>query len=486
GTALLTAPVGLQPKLTVNAPGDPYEQEANRVAAQVMRMPEPSVQRQCACGSKAGGECEECQKAGRGAVPKNVPRVAAGLGAVGEAPASVQDVLNTPGQPLDTTTRGFFEPRFGRDLSSVRVHTDPAAADSAAAVQARAYTVGPHITFADGQFAPVTGAGRALLAHELTHVIQQNSTRPPSLIQRQPAAATPQPFPTIFGAESPTQSASRDGSFTLDAFALDKSDLTAEHQRRILRQAQTMVGLLHSFPDSFVTVVGHTDATGSEAHNKALGQQRADSVLEALVAAGVPRDAARSGSLGEGVPLVDTQAQEPRNRRVEINFTARGRAVDLAPGLRAPGEDRGGLTPTPPPQVDPGLNRICVINPDLCKPDSKPDPFKKLPDSKPQQQNPLKDALERDPIIRALPKDIREKAVDALKDADEGLADTIIGALPLDGKLKAALKATIKGLLQSGKGKKFEVPNPSPYELPPSVAPQVPSAPTLDSPPIRF
>ncbi|HEX4611065.1 MAG TPA: DUF4157 domain-containing protein [Urbifossiella sp.] len=180
GTALLTAPVGLQPKLTVNAPGDSYEQEADRVADQVMRMPEPGVQRQCACGSTAGGACEDCQKAGRGAVPKSVQRVAAGLGAVGEAPASVQDVLNTPGQPLDATTRAFFEPRFGRDLSAVRVHADPEAADSAAAVRARAYTVGSHIAFAAGRFAPDTGAGRSLLAHELTHVLQQNAIQEPA------------------------------------------------------------------------------------------------------------------------------------------------------------------------------------------------------------------------------------------------------------------------------------------------------------------
>lgn len=89
------------------------------------------------------------------------------------APPIVHDVLSSPGQPLDGATRQYFEPRFGRDLSGVRVHADAAAAESAGAVSARAYTVGDHVAFADGEFAPATSAGRALLGHELVHVAQQ-------------------------------------------------------------------------------------------------------------------------------------------------------------------------------------------------------------------------------------------------------------------------------------------------------------------------
>ena len=88
----------------------------------------------------------------------------------------MQDVLNTPGQPLDPAARAFFEPRFGRDLGDVRISTDAAASRSAAAVGARAYTVRQRIAFASGQYAPGTPSGRSLLAHELTHVVQQSGT----------------------------------------------------------------------------------------------------------------------------------------------------------------------------------------------------------------------------------------------------------------------------------------------------------------------
>jgi hypothetical protein len=77
------------------------------------------------------------------------------------------------GQPLPESQRSFFEPRFGHDFSQVRVHTDAEAAEIAEALQARAFTVGHDIVFAAGQHAPETTAGETLLAHELTHVVQQ-------------------------------------------------------------------------------------------------------------------------------------------------------------------------------------------------------------------------------------------------------------------------------------------------------------------------
>ncbi|MBP8950302.1 MAG: DUF4157 domain-containing protein, partial [Candidatus Promineofilum sp.] len=86
------------------------------------------------------------------------------------APPIVHDVLRSPGRPLDDATRGFMESRFNHDFSGVRVHTDGRAAESARAVNALAYTVGNHVAFDVGQFAPTTSAGRGLLAHELTHV----------------------------------------------------------------------------------------------------------------------------------------------------------------------------------------------------------------------------------------------------------------------------------------------------------------------------
>lgn len=89
------------------------------------------------------------------------------------APPIVHDVLQSTGQPLDETTRAFMEPRFGHDFTSVRVHNDARAAESARAVNALAWTVGNHIAFDDGRYSPGTSEGKRMLAHELTHVLQQ-------------------------------------------------------------------------------------------------------------------------------------------------------------------------------------------------------------------------------------------------------------------------------------------------------------------------
>jgi hypothetical protein len=85
----------------------------------------------------------------------------------------VRETLDSPGQPLHESVRPFMESRFGLDFSAVRVHTDSRAATSAKALNARAYTAGSHLVFADGQYNPGSESGRTLLAHELTHVVQQ-------------------------------------------------------------------------------------------------------------------------------------------------------------------------------------------------------------------------------------------------------------------------------------------------------------------------
>jgi len=116
------------------------------------------------------------------------------------APPIMHDVLRSPGQPLDQTTRSFFEPRFGHDFSRVRVHSDAAAATSSRAIGARAYAAGEQIVFGAGQYRPESRSGLRLLAHELSHVVQQSAIGQPEiaegqagspllgLIQRQPQA----------------------------------------------------------------------------------------------------------------------------------------------------------------------------------------------------------------------------------------------------------------------------------------------------------
>jgi hypothetical protein len=221
----------LQPKLTLGAPDDVYEKEADAIAGQVMKSqamgaasgrgpnddshreamparspvghnlarhlllrtpirtlqrtlgnrrladvlrqtlpgrPIPELRRKCACGNESEQECSECSKNRLARQPE-----AASEPAGPEATAMVGGVLKTPGQPLTGSARRALEPRFGYDFSRVRVHDGSQAAESASAVNAAAYTVGNHIVFGKGRYAPGTNEGDRLLAHELTHTIQQ-------------------------------------------------------------------------------------------------------------------------------------------------------------------------------------------------------------------------------------------------------------------------------------------------------------------------
>ncbi len=112
-----------------------------------------------------------------------------------QAPQAVHDALNSAGQPLDSATRAFMEPRLGKDLGGVRIHTGPHAAESTRSVEAHAYTVGQDIFFGSGNYRPHTSEGRRLLAHELGHAVQQSGGGPgltsaAPAVQRDPVSKT--------------------------------------------------------------------------------------------------------------------------------------------------------------------------------------------------------------------------------------------------------------------------------------------------------
>ncbi|MGW3347184.1 eCIS core domain-containing protein [Nonomuraea rubra] len=173
--------------LRVGAEDDPYEQEAAAMSAAVMSdldqdQPEEPPPDSTAPSPEAGEDVPELQAAARPGGPR--PATAAVARYVGSlGPGS--------GRPLPAAARQALEPRFGRDFGGVRVHTDAAAATAARAVNASAFTVGSHIVFGAGRYAPATAAGRALLAHELTHVVQQSGRRDVPAIQRVPWGACP-------------------------------------------------------------------------------------------------------------------------------------------------------------------------------------------------------------------------------------------------------------------------------------------------------
>jgi hypothetical protein len=162
----------LQPKLTISQPDDPYEQEADRVAERIMRMPEPAVQGKGGFPAGNNNGCKDGQEKKQEALVQR--KVSAHSPTAADVPPIVHEVLRSPGEPLDTGTRTSLEPKFGFDFGSVRVHSDARAAESARAISALAYTVGNRLVFGAGQYSPSTPAGQWVLAHELTHAVQQD------------------------------------------------------------------------------------------------------------------------------------------------------------------------------------------------------------------------------------------------------------------------------------------------------------------------
>ena len=177
----------LQASLKVSAPGDAYEEDAERVADHVMRT------------AKAPGLCAECTRH-----EEDEEKTVQSKALPGRAPAAPPGLearingLRGSGQPLAETTRAFFEPRFGRDFSRVRVHTDTRAAEVAQATEARAFTVGDDIVFNLGEYSPESAAGKRVIAHELTHVIQQRRDH----VQRLKVKPVGKHFPGGCGAET--------------------------------------------------------------------------------------------------------------------------------------------------------------------------------------------------------------------------------------------------------------------------------------------
>jgi hypothetical protein len=174
--AIAPPAAAIQAKLVVGKPNDPLEHEAERVADQVMRMPDPEPAISTA-PLRLSRKCVACEAEDKTRT-LHTARIAASQPPAA-APGVVHETLRASGRPLEVSTRAFFEPRFRHDFSRVRVHSDIQAANSARAVGAKAYTVGADIAFGAGEYDPSSPTGARLLAHELAHVVQQSSTASP-------------------------------------------------------------------------------------------------------------------------------------------------------------------------------------------------------------------------------------------------------------------------------------------------------------------
>ncbi|MDI3320553.1 eCIS core domain-containing protein [Pinibacter soli] len=346
-------PVAVQPKLTIGAVDDHYEREANATADKVMRMadhdivsPKPApvnIQRKCAACEEEDKlqrkekeddgilmtkpimdfplqrKCAHCEEEEKHLQRKKM------TSASPEISSSVNDVLQSTGQSLDPATQTFMESRFGYDFSRVQIHNDSMAHRSSSDINAYAYTHGSHIVFGTGQYQPQTQSGKHLLAHELTHVVQQGSAGTiAGTINRKEGDDAKRPLTRY---EEIEQSIDTPGEYeaiahpfgiSLYNFAINRYYLKNEHRAALKKLSK----LLQSSKSNALTlyIVGNTDSTGSPAINDPLSVHRAASVrnfLKDLTGKKYPMEGE-----GENNPFVanETDTGRSRNRRVDIEI----------------------------------------------------------------------------------------------------------------------------------------------------------------------
>lgn len=275
-------------------------------------------------------------------------------------------VLSSPGHPLDADTRQYMEPRFGQDFSRVRVHYDGEAHRSAAALRANAFTVGEQIVFGAAQFAPRGPAGRLLLAHELSHVIQQRQT---GVVRTQRQAVPDASTPT--GAELRTPKGAIGERLSLglgsgvpapQVSAINRTTVATVyfgHDRWLLEPdgfaaVQKLAEQLTLMTKPLVTVDGHASGEGSVKHNEELARLRREGVI-AVLSARAPGATFAGGGHGASAPEVpetaadesELEAQRARNRRVTI---AMSDLASPAPGI--------------PPKAGPDIFKLPPVRPE--------------------------------------------------------------------------------------------------------------------------
>ena len=260
-------PLFFQPKLTIGPVDDVYEREADAVADRVMRMSIVEgetilpVQRMCT-------ECEEEEKLQRKEQPSNSVTT--------EAPPVVGEAINSASKPLAEDTRSFMENRMGYDFSNVKIHTGSIATKSAQSINALAYTSGNNIVFNEGQYAPDTKSGKALLAHELTHVVQQNVAYKSNKIQR--ACGTAAIGPT--SPDCNLISKNPEGERFL--FKVNCDEFAAGEQARLLAFSSVIS------PSATINILGLASSDGPRDFNESLSCKRAEAAKDVLTLAGIP------------------------------------------------------------------------------------------------------------------------------------------------------------------------------------------------------
>jgi outer membrane protein OmpA-like peptidoglycan-associated protein len=382
-----------QPKLTVSNPGDTSEREADRVADKVMRMPETqpglTVQRFSLAIQRKCATCEEERKQqsmhDEDEEEKIVQAKPVEASAAPQVTSGLESRINNirgGGQPLPESARAFFEPRFGHDFGQVRVHADTRASESARAVHAKAYTVGRDVVFGNGNYSPQTTAGRALLAHELTHVVQQGAGG--VTVQRAPADSKDC---AKYDTNEVSKSRTEDGLLNNDVFIpgamslIDKKDDiviadfgvdrgSVKDSTKANPVLQQWINAFENNSEYWLEIEGYSDCVGVERYNAELRHRRAAKVFQLF-------RKARS--------RVRFHKAAPQNEYLRDNGDVEGRAVNRGVTIHF------GRTMTLPGDV---------IEVPVPKP-PKPVPKPKIPTEEPDTDDC--DKTQRDALARAFP-----------------------------------------------------------------------------------
>jgi hypothetical protein len=277
----------------ISEPADAHEQEADRVAHEIMRLPDPDtalrlavttpkigvqLQRKCAaCESSQPGQAVEDEG-------KILHRKAASsqyAEATSESPGQ-RDVIPGGGELLPVSVQTFFAPRFNYDFSQVKIHKDPPAAVAAQVIQARVYTIGQDIVFGAGQYAPETTAGKYLLAHELTHVLQQHGNG--HLLQAMPVTPTSQ---TVIQRQPDPQPKAAPKKLTeaetQAAIEVDKDRFQAPYVIQLIREIAGLKREPAVIDGDFARAVAHWQFTKDLKQDGMIGDDTTQAMVQSLV-----------------------------------------------------------------------------------------------------------------------------------------------------------------------------------------------------------
>ena len=479
------APV-IQPKLIIGKPDDIYEQEADRVAEEVMRMPEPQVQRQeepeeeeeellqtkplaeqiTPLVQRQIEEEEEVQGKlsdnkqiqGQEAVPEEEePETVQTKQVKNKTPRSrckLDAKINTfksGGKPLPKPTRNFFEERMGSDFSQVRIHDDSQAADAAKLIGAKAFTMGKDVAFGEGQYKPETKDGKELLAHELAHTIQQSNLksgfsdnqkypsimRSPEQLEHEP----PSEHLSFIESKIPNPSVTRtDQGILATVYFGQNSFLLDARQANLVEQLSDQLRLM---PNPTVIVDGYASTEGSSKYNMNLSIKRRQLVIALLRSKLIGTMNFQGEPYGESKTAMAETAKEGSELETQRAQNRRAVIWIMPTPIAKPTKLINLSLPIRPPTAEERLENI------LKEPPPPPLPKKSISEMAGEKiDNAVEDILSKVGVPREYREMIKKGARSLAEKGLEKALDTALDQAPINDKIKKAIKESIRAVTQ--------------------------------------